>query len=77
MEEMSSRVVAKNEVTFSSAISACEKCGQWRPALDLLTQMVRSFCMFSFDTQLLLAMVVPEKVVSHHLMFAFNFSTMI
>ena len=25
---------------FSSAISACEKCGQWRTALDLLDQMV-------------------------------------
>jgi pentatricopeptide repeat protein len=27
--------------SFSSAISACEKCGQWRTALDLLDQMVR------------------------------------
>ena len=29
-------------IRFSSAISACEKCGQWRTALDLLEQMVRS-----------------------------------
>lgn len=28
-------------VSFSSAISACEKCGQWRFALDLLEQMKR------------------------------------
>lgn len=40
LAEMSDKKVAKNEVTFSSAISACEKCGQWRNAIDLLEEMV-------------------------------------
>lgn len=31
--------VVKNEITYSSAISACEKGGNWRVALDLLKQM--------------------------------------
>jgi len=39
LDEMKAKNVAKNEVTFSSAISACEKCGQGRIALDLREQM--------------------------------------
>jgi pentatricopeptide repeat protein len=36
---MDNNFVEKNEITYSSAISACEKGGNWRVALDLLSTM--------------------------------------
>ena len=39
LRQMDENDVAKNEITYSSAISACEKGGNWRQALDLLKMM--------------------------------------
>ena len=39
MRKMDVENVQKNEITYSSAISACEKGGNWRTALDLLKTM--------------------------------------
>lgn len=39
LRQMDDESVPKNEITYSSAISACEKGGNWRTALDLLKTM--------------------------------------
>jgi pentatricopeptide repeat protein len=39
LSQMEHEKCNKNEVTFSSAISTCEKTGQWQRAIDLLHQM--------------------------------------
>jgi len=33
LQEMQDRGISKNEITYSSAISACEKTGEWQIAL--------------------------------------------
>jgi pentatricopeptide repeat protein len=37
---MSAEKILPNTFTFNSAISACEKCGEWQQALSLLQDMV-------------------------------------
>jgi pentatricopeptide repeat domain-containing protein 1 len=42
LRQMDDEGVTKNEITYSSAISACEKGGNWRTALDLLSTMKKN-----------------------------------
>lgn len=37
--DMSREKVVPNTFTFNSAISACEKCGEWQQALNLLQEI--------------------------------------
>ena len=39
MKKTQQRHIEPNTITFSAAISACEKDGQWERALELLTEM--------------------------------------
>ena len=42
--EMAERGCERNVITYSSLISACEKCGRWQLALELFDEMHREGC---------------------------------
>jgi len=41
---MAERGCERNVITYSSLISACEKCGRWQLALELFDEMHREGC---------------------------------
>lgn len=42
--DMAVRGCERNVITYSSLISACEKCGRWELALELFAEMYRQGC---------------------------------
>ena len=38
-EDLSERALEANLITYNSAISACEKAGEWQQALELLSTL--------------------------------------